>query len=278
MEELMRQLMQSGGGGAGRGAGRGGGGGVLGGGAKVQTEKQQRHLQAATLAMVEPPLSTPCPFTVGQWVMWKKHLRNTKVPKDGRPALVVDVLSEPLLWSRPVASEEERHRKKKKAKAQAQRGAGRGTASGGPRQRDVEGSHQFRVPVDFALAVHDSDVGVIMYYFNSHRFEACDITTLSQKDQLKCAKLRELYDRYSAPLDYAVGDTVKWKDDLKGARLPPVDYLCGCVALYPKGTLTSHEDNLFSNGFRQSRDGAFLMDVGGEYEVFHLDPQRFCKA
>lgn len=78
-------------------------------------------------------------FKVGQLVKWKPNLRNRKLPRDNQPAIVIEVLNEPI-----ISSEQE------------------------------SGSPYFREPLDMILGVLDDDNTLLMFYYDSRRFESID--------------------------------------------------------------------------------------------------------
>lgn len=75
-------------------------------------------------------------FKVGQSVKWKKGLRNKKFPKDDAQAIVLEVLEVPLI------------------------------------QHETEtGTPYFREPLDLILAVLDDDDDLVIFHYDSRRFE-----------------------------------------------------------------------------------------------------------
>jgi len=75
-------------------------------------------------------------FKKKQLVKWKEGLRNKKLPKDNEPAMVLEVLSEPLI------------------------------------QHETEtGTPYFREPLDLVLAVLDEDNDLVVFHYDSRRFE-----------------------------------------------------------------------------------------------------------
>jgi len=79
-------------------------------------------------------------FTVGQLVKWKPYMKNRKKPAEGEPAIVMEVLSEPVFDSNP-----------------SQSGAS---------------TPYFREPLDISLGLIDDD-DFDIYFFDSRRFEPC---------------------------------------------------------------------------------------------------------
>ena len=76
-------------------------------------------------------------FKPGQLVTWKSGFRNRRVPVYGECAIVVSVLPEPVL---------------------------------DPEERSA-GSPLFREPLDIVLGILDEDGELLMYHFDSRRFE-----------------------------------------------------------------------------------------------------------
>jgi hypothetical protein len=76
-------------------------------------------------------------FEMGQLVKWKKGFKNKKYPHETQPAVVVDILSDPL-----KASNKE------------------------------SGSPYFNEPLDIALGFLDSDGDFLIYHYDKRRFES----------------------------------------------------------------------------------------------------------
>lgn len=75
-------------------------------------------------------------FKQGDLIVWKNGLRNKKLPDEGQPAVVLEVLNEPLT------------------------------------QHEQEtGSPYFREPLDIVLAMLDEDEDLVSFYYDSRRFE-----------------------------------------------------------------------------------------------------------
>jgi hypothetical protein len=75
-------------------------------------------------------------FSKGQIVKWKVGLRNRKLPKENQPAIVWEILSEPII------------------------------------QDDQDtGTPYFREKLDIALALLDKEGDFIVYHYDSRRFE-----------------------------------------------------------------------------------------------------------
>jgi hypothetical protein len=75
-------------------------------------------------------------FKQGDLIVWKNGLRNKKLPNEGQPAVVLEVLSTPLT------------------------------------QHEQEtGSPYFREPLDIVLAMLDEDEDLVSFYYDSRRFE-----------------------------------------------------------------------------------------------------------
>jgi hypothetical protein len=75
-------------------------------------------------------------FQPRQLVKWKKGLKNKKLPKEGQPAIVLEVLTAPL--------------------DQVERDSG---------------SPYFREPLDIVLGVIDEDEDFMIFHFDKRRFE-----------------------------------------------------------------------------------------------------------
>ncbi len=75
-------------------------------------------------------------FKSGQAVKWKKGLRNKKFPEENQEAIVIDVLTTPIL------------------------------------QHETEsGTPYFREPLDLVLAMLDEDNDLVIFHYDSRRFE-----------------------------------------------------------------------------------------------------------
>jgi hypothetical protein len=77
------------------------------------------------------------PFQVGQLVQWKKNLKNRKLPHENQPAIVVEVLAEPIVTD-----------------------------------EHNSGSPYFREPLDIVLGLLDDENTFLTFYYDSRRFEA----------------------------------------------------------------------------------------------------------
>jgi hypothetical protein len=80
--------------------------------------------------------TTPHTFRVGDIVRWKQGMKNRKRPAYGEPAIVVELLSEPVSDS-----------------------------------TDESGSPYFRENLDVVLGVIDSDGDLITFHYDRRRFE-----------------------------------------------------------------------------------------------------------
>ena len=75
-------------------------------------------------------------FSKGQLVRWKLGLKNRRLPQENQPAIVWEVLAEPII------------------------------------QNDKEsGTPYFREPLDIALALLDKDGDLVIFHYDSKRFE-----------------------------------------------------------------------------------------------------------
>lgn len=81
-------------------------------------------------------LGSPTDFAIGDIVRWKKGLKNKKYPKEGQSAVVVEKLKEAIRQD----------------------------------QRD-SGTPYFREPLDLGLALLDEDQDLVVFYYDSRRFE-----------------------------------------------------------------------------------------------------------
>ncbi len=75
-------------------------------------------------------------FKVGDIVKWKPGFKDRKLPLEGEPAIVIEILDQPIFDS----------------------------------QNDA-GSHYFREPYDLRLGALHSDGTFVAYHYNSSRFE-----------------------------------------------------------------------------------------------------------
>lgn len=78
-------------------------------------------------------------FNVGDLVKWKQGLKNKKYPKYNEPAIIVEILSEPVVEPEKNA-----------------------------------GSQYFREPLDIVLGIIDSDGDFALFHYDSRRFEPFD--------------------------------------------------------------------------------------------------------
>jgi len=79
-------------------------------------------------------------FEAGQLVTWKEGLRNRKVPLDGEPAIVVEVLKKPV-----------------------------------PQPKETSpASSYFREPLDIVLGMLDEDGDLVVFHFDSRRLKPFD--------------------------------------------------------------------------------------------------------
>ncbi|MFM5980168.1 MAG: hypothetical protein ACKO9I_06395 [Sphaerospermopsis kisseleviana] len=76
-------------------------------------------------------------FEVGQLVKWKKYLKNRKIPYKNQPAVVVEILEEPILSD-----------------------------------DDESGSPYFRENLDIILGILVDDNVFLTFYYDSRRFES----------------------------------------------------------------------------------------------------------
>jgi len=74
-------------------------------------------------------------FQVGQIVKWKENLKNRKLPHLNQPAIVIDVLVEPIMLE------------------------------------EDSGSPYFREHLDLVLGILDEDDILLTFYYDSRRFE-----------------------------------------------------------------------------------------------------------
>lgn len=125
---------------------------LAGAGPSTRERKLEALLSAAAAAQAKPKLppsdlirllherlsslAKHTRFRAGQIVRWKPGLKNRRLPDDGQPAIVVEVLDTPIL-----AREEE------------------------------SGSAYFREPLDIVLGILDSDGDFVMFHYDSRRFE-----------------------------------------------------------------------------------------------------------
>ncbi|MBD2385346.1 hypothetical protein [Cylindrospermum sp. FACHB-282] len=76
-------------------------------------------------------------FQVGQLVKWKQNLKNRKLPYKNQPAIVVEILAEPIINS-----------------------------------QEESGSPYFRETLDIILGILVDDDTFLTFYYDSKRFEA----------------------------------------------------------------------------------------------------------
>lgn len=75
-------------------------------------------------------------FKVGDSVQWKNGLRNKKLPKEGEEAIVLEILTDPIL-----------------------------------NHETETGIPYFREPLDLVLAVLDEDNDLVIFHYDSRRFQ-----------------------------------------------------------------------------------------------------------
>jgi hypothetical protein len=75
-------------------------------------------------------------FTAGQLVTWKKGMKNRRSPDYGEPAIVIEVLTSPLI-----------------------------------NPGDESGTPYFREPLDIIIGTLDSDGDLLCFHYDSRRFE-----------------------------------------------------------------------------------------------------------
>lgn len=75
-------------------------------------------------------------FQKGQVVKWKKGLKNRKFPEENQPAIVIEVLDEPIIQT----------------------------------ERD-SGTPYFREPLDIAIGIIDRDGDFLIFHYDKRRFE-----------------------------------------------------------------------------------------------------------
>jgi len=95
--------------------------------------------QAKNLKAALEQLQTRHKFRVGQLVQWKRCMKNRRRPSMGEPAIVVEVLEEPVFDTSPENS---------------------GAAT-----------PYFREPLDIQLGILDEDGDFSTFHFDSRRFE-----------------------------------------------------------------------------------------------------------
>lgn len=94
--------------------------------------------EVARLRSRQALFSAPHSFQVGDVVRWKEGFKNKKKPETGQPAIVLEVLPTPI--TDPTD--------------------------------ETAGNPYFREPLDVKLALLDSDGEMMVYHFDSRRFEA----------------------------------------------------------------------------------------------------------
>lgn len=94
-------------------------------------------LTAKELRRLYQAFNTSETFTLGQLVTWKPRLKNRRRPVEGEPAIVVEVLDEPLF-----------------------------------NEEDSMGSTYFREKMDLKLGLLDEDGDFLFFHFDSRRLTA----------------------------------------------------------------------------------------------------------
>lgn len=93
-------------------------------------------------------------FQPGQFVKWKEGLSNRRRPAEGEPALVMEVLQEPVF---------------------------------DPKDPNAA-SPFFREPLDLVLGILDEDGEFLLYHFDSRRFEPFEEPRVAPKRKERSAK------------------------------------------------------------------------------------------
>ena len=89
------------------------------------------------LKQLQESMAVKHAFKPGDAVVWKRGLKNKKIPRDGDQVVVVAVLEQPV-----------------------------------PDREEISaGSQYFNEPLDLQLGVFDSDGDFAVYHFDSRRFE-----------------------------------------------------------------------------------------------------------
>jgi hypothetical protein len=101
--------------------------------AEVQSKKQLLTQRREALLREDRP-----GFQPGEFVRWKEGLKTKRRPLEGEPAVVIEVLKEPIYDP-----------------------------------KDEVGSTYFREPLDLILGVLGDEGELISYYFDKRRFERC---------------------------------------------------------------------------------------------------------
>lgn len=95
--------------------------------------------QADVLAGILNSFESPRDYAVGDIVIWKKCMKNRKLPKYGQPAIVQEILSDAVFDDSPVSS------------------------------------CYYREPLDVRLGFLDDDGDFVSYMFDGRRFRKIDI-------------------------------------------------------------------------------------------------------
>ncbi len=95
---------------------------------------RHEHLLALQRRFAASPASG---FRPGQIVQWKPGMRNRRIPADGEPAIVMEVLNPPVFDMCP----------------------------------DMEGSNLFREPLTLVLGINDKEGDFLTFHYDGRRFE-----------------------------------------------------------------------------------------------------------
>jgi len=101
------------------------------------TEEQYDASYLQNLRIVHQKLLEPHEFKAGDLVKWKEGLKNKKRPYPNQPAVVVQLLENPLI----------------------------------DRVGEDAGSPYYREPLDIILGLFDDDDEFLMFYYDKRRFE-----------------------------------------------------------------------------------------------------------
>ena len=95
---------------------------------------EHEQLLALQRRFTAPPAT---PLQAGQFVQWKAGMQNRKLPRAGEPAIVMEVLSVPVLSQNFLS----------------------------------EGTNLFQEPLSLVLGLHDKDGDFLLFHYDGRRFE-----------------------------------------------------------------------------------------------------------
>lgn len=176
-------------------------------------------------------------FKPGQLVRWKSGLKNKSLPEPEQPAIVVEVLPQPVF----------------------------GSESG-------SGSPYFREPLDLILGFIDEDDEFLCYHFDQRRFAPVADKSASGPE---ASRLQAALTLLRTSHRFQPGQLVRWKAGLKHQKTPSEEESAIVVEVLAKPVFDSEKD-AGSQYFREPLDLVLgVIDEEGDFLLYHYDGRRF---